>query len=171
MDVPVRLWDSTVVLAYLGGQANAMPDCELIIQQCGRGELLLYVSTIAQSEVAFLRGYTNEQSEAKVREFFSRPYVKTLLCDIEVARESRRLIRLYKSATSNEAPFCPSCGRRMQGSLKPFDAVHMASALVHNVPILETYDPDLLKLDGKEGNPPLIIRKPLYEGAVSFPVR
>lgn len=93
----------------------------------------------------------NHDSELLVSEFFQRPYVKTYNYDVVVAREARRLIRTYKPG------------------LKPNDAIHMATALLYEIPILETIDDKLLHLSGKEGNPRLIIRKPKYEGAVPFP--
>lgn len=168
--IPERLWDSSVILAYLGGVPKAKKACELILKQGEREELILHVSTMAQSEVAFLPGYSNLESEDLVKEFFSRKYIKTILFDILVARESRKLIRKYRSSNINEQPlFCPTCNKRINSGLKPPDAIHLASALIWNIPILETYDPDLLKLNGKEGNPPIIIREPLYEGTLPLP--
>lgn len=169
-NVPERLWDSSVVLAYLGGDPKAKNVCELILKQGERDELILHVSTIAQSEVAFLPGYSDTESENMVKEFFSRSYIKTILFDIPVSRESRKLIRKYRSSNIDDKPlFCPTCKKRINGGLKPPDAIHLASALLWNIPVLETYDPDLLKLNGKEGNPPIIIREPLYEGTLPLP--
>jgi predicted nucleic acid-binding protein len=169
-NVPERLWDSSVVLAYLGGFLKAKTVCDLILQQGERDELLLHVSTMAQSEVAFLPGYSDAESEDKVKEFFSRKYIKTILFDILVARESRRLIRKYRSSENySQSILCSNCNRMIYKGLKPPDAVHLASALLWNIPILETYDPHLLKLNGKEGTPPIIIREPLYEGTLPFP--
>ena len=71
--------------------------------------------------------------------------------DTKVAEEARRLIRKYRPG------------------LKGADAVHMATALVWHIPLLETTDPHLLGLDKKEGNPLLTIRRPLYEGMAPLP--
>lgn len=167
VSVPERLWDSSVVLAYLGGDKKAKTVCELILQQGERDELIIYVSSMAQSEVAFLPGYNDSQSEDKVKEFFQRKYVKTILFDTLVARESRKLIRRYRSNNSNNQPsFCPNCNRPIYSGLKPPDAIHLASASLWNIPVLETYDPHLLKLSGKEGHPLITIREPLYEGTL-----
>lgn len=151
MAVSRRLWDSNLVLSYLSGDTKVQPDCDLIIEQAKGRQLELVVSTIALAEVAFLKGLSDSDSEAKIQEFFSRDYIVPVLYDITVAKIARGLIRTYRPG------------------FKPADAVHMATALLWQIPILETTDPDLLRLDRKEGNPPLIIRAPKYEGSQPLP--
>lgn len=46
----------------------------------------------------------------------------------------------------------------------PKDAIHVATALVYKLPVLNTFDGVLLDLDGKLGNPPLKIEKPHEPG-------
>jgi predicted nucleic acid-binding protein len=147
MAVPIRLWDSNIVFYYLSGEPSVKSVCDLILKQAEHGEIELRVSVIAQAEVAYLPGYSDVDSENIVLEFFSRNYITTVNYDILVSREARRLIRKYKPG------------------FKPQDAIHMATAVLWHIPVLETIDTDLLKLSGKEGSPPLIIRKPKYEGA------
>lgn len=150
MATPRRLWDACVVLAYLSGDEEVAPDCELIIvNQAEKGVVEIVVSTIAEAEVAYLPGLSPADSEAKIREFFSREYVVIASFDSPIARIARRLIRQYPG-------------------LKPEDAVHMATSLQWHIPIIETIDAGLLKLDGKEGNPPIIIRKPFYQGPMDM---
>ncbi len=143
--VPRRLWDSCVVLGYLSGQEDIRNNCDLIIGQAERGELEIVVSTIAQAEVAYLTGLPASDAEAKIQEFFSRRYIVTGAFDISLTKTVRRLIREHKG-------------------LRPADAIHVATALQWEIPIIETTDPDLLRLNGKEGNPKLIIRLPTHEG-------
>ncbi len=151
MPIPRRLWDSNLILAYLSGNITIEKDCNLIINQAEHGEIEIVVSAMAEAEVAFLQGYSDTDSEAKILEFFSRDYIIPIAFDTKVAEEARRLIRKYRPG------------------FKPYDAVHMASAILWHIPMLETTDPDLLKLSKKEGNPLLIIRKPLYEGTIPLP--
>jgi hypothetical protein len=40
-------------------------------------------------------------------------------------------------------------------NLKPNDALHIASAIMAGVSIMDTFDKDLIKLDGMIGTPPL----------------
>lgn len=145
MAVSRRLWDSCIVLGYLSGQQDIKTDCDQIIEQAERGELEIVVSIIASVEAAYLSGLSPSDSESKIQEFFSREYVIPVAVDISVAKTARRLIRDYYG-------------------LEPPDAIHIATALQWQIPIIETTDSYLLELNGKEGNPPLIIRRPLYQG-------
>ncbi len=145
-----RLWDANVVLDYLSGNQNVQPDCDLILNQAQQGQIEIVVSTIAEAEVAYLPGLSPADSEAKIREFFSRDYIVIATFDspiARIARIARRLIRDYKG-------------------LRSADAVHWATAVRFHIPILETTDPDLLKHTGKEGNPSVIIQKPTYQGTI-----
>lgn len=115
----------------------------MIIQAGQRGEVEIVVSAFAEVEVAKL---SDPNAENIIKEFFSRPYVIRAALEIGVAEIARELLRKYTG-------------------LKPGDAVHVATALHYRVPILETYDDDdLIPLNKKIGNPPLIIRHPTYEG-------
>ncbi|OGO06087.1 MAG: hypothetical protein A2Y60_00100, partial [Chloroflexi bacterium RBG_13_54_9] len=138
MAVPRRLWDSSVVIGYLSGQQDIKTDCNQIIEQAKGRQLEIVVSTIALAEAAYIPGLSPSDSESKLEEFFSREYVIPAAFDISLTKMVRRLIRDHQG-------------------LKPPDAIHIASALQWQIPVIETTDPDLLKLDRKEGNPPLII--------------
>ena len=147
---PRRLWCSCIVLGYLSGQQDIQHDCELIINQAQGGDLEIIVSTLAQAEVAYIEGVLPDESERRIREFFSRDYIVTAAFDMPVARIARRLIRDH-------------------ARLRPPDAIHLATAALWNIPIVETTDPDLLRLDKITGNPPIVVRRPLYEGAQPLP--
>ena len=55
-------------------------------------------------------------------------------------------------------------------SIKPKDAVHVATALNTKCTVLETFDKGLLEESGKVGNPPLTIPKPIEPAQKSFPL-
>lgn len=154
-----RLWDSSVIIGYLAGQDDLKEVCELIIASAERGEIEIIVATMATVEVAYLEGLSDEDSEAKIRELFGRDYITPVAIDMRVAAISRGLIRKYRT------------GPR----LKPPDAIHLATAMQWRIPVLETTDPDLLRLNGQErfeGNEEtsaITIRRPLYEGVVPIP--
>lgn len=150
MQIPRRLWDSSVIIGYLTGQVDIKTDCDQIIEQAERGELEIVVSTIAQGDVAYIPGKSVVESESLIQEFFSRRYIVTAAVDIPLVRIVRRLIREHGAG------------------LAAFDAIHVATAIQHKVPIIETTDPHLLRLDGKEGNPKIIIRRPKYQGPVKL---
>jgi len=139
-----RVWDTNVVLDYLSGNQAVQPACDLIIGQAEQGQLEIVVSVITEAEAAYLEGLSPSDSEARIREFFSRDYVVIAAFDSPIARLARRLIRDYK--------------------LKAADAVHLATAVRWHFSVLETRDPHLLRLTGKEGNPPVVIQEPTYRG-------
>ena len=153
MPLPRRLWDSSVVIGYLAGYPEMAEDCGLIIEQAERGELEILVSAMATIEVAYLEGSGDEDSELKIREFFSRDYIIPVSIDVRVASIARGLVRRYRIAPK----------------LKPPDAAHLATAIQWNIPVIESTDPDLLRLSGMEGDPPITIRRPSYEGPRRLP--
>jgi predicted nucleic acid-binding protein len=147
---PRRVWGSSTIINYLAGKEVAQ-DCKLIIQQAERGELEIVTSILAEAEVVKLEGELSENAEARIREFFGRDYVIRAALDVPVVELARDLVRRYRG-------------------LKPLDAVHIATALHHNIPILETFDEKMIRLvNGKEGDPPLVVRNPLYEGTRPLP--
>ena len=148
MPVPRRLWDSSVVVGYLAGYESLKPNCPKIISQAQRGELEIIVSTIATIEAAYLQGHSDEDSEDRIQEFFSRDYIIPVAIDARIASIARSLVRKYR-------------GDR---GIKPPDAAHFATALQWDIPVIETTDNGFLRFDGLEGNPPIKIRHPLYEG-------
>ena len=153
MPVSRRVWDACVVIGYLAGYDELKPDCPQIIEQAQRGDLEIMVSAFAPVEAAYLQGYSDSDAEAKIREFFSRDYVISVALDMPTAAIARGLIRKY----------------RLSYRLHPPDAAHLAVAVQWHVPILETTDSDLIRLNEMEGNPRIVIRKPLYEGPQRLP--
>ena len=147
-----RLWESSVVIGYLAGYAELESECSQIIEQAKSGEIEILVSVIATVETAYLRGESDAASEALIQEFFGRNYVIPVGIDPRTALISRGLIRKYRTGPK----------------LKPPDAAQLGTAIQWHVPIIETTDPDLLRLDDLEGNPLIRIRHPLYEGQTRF---
>lgn len=141
VDIPTRrVWDASTIIRYLAGSDDAKPDVPRIIDDAVRGETEIVVSAIAECEVAKLEGYDDAIAERRIADFFNRPYVLRATVDSFVSRETRRLVR--------------------ERGLKPPDAIYLATAIRHQVPLLETYDGKLLGLDGEESNPAVAIRKP-----------
>ena len=148
-----RPWDSSVIIGYLAGQADISDACEGIISRAELREVEIFVSAMATIEVAYLEGLGDEASEDKIAELFSRDYIIPAAVDTPVSAIARGLIGRYRA------------GPR----LKPPDAAHLATAIQWQVSVVESTDPDLLRLDRREGTPPIIIRRPLYEGPLRIP--
>ena len=153
MAKPIRLWDSCVIIDYLGGNDAVRQACSGIIAQAERGELEIMVSALATVEVAYLRGLSDQDSEAMITELFGRDYIIPAAVDVRVATEARRLIRKYRSGPK----------------IKPADATHLATAIQWSIPVIETTDPDLLRFNQREGNPRITIRQLSYEGLRPIP--
>ena len=148
-----RLWDSSVVIGFLSGNPALAETCPQVISAAARGEIEIVVSTMAATEVAYLEGLDDHDSELKIREFLGRDYVIPVALDVRVASVARELVRRYRDGPK----------------LAPADAIHLATALQLNIPILETMDQDLLRLCGIEGVSPITIRRPLYTGPHRLP--
>ena len=153
MPPPRRLWDSSVILGYLAGYAEMSDTCKAILLQAERGETEIVISLMAAVEVAYLEGSNDQDSENRIREFLGRRYIIPVAVDVRLAASARELVRRYRHSPS----------------LKPADAIHWATALHLNIPILETTDGDFLRFHELEGTPPITIRRPLYEGPQRFP--
>lgn len=143
-----RVWCSCTIIDYLEGKDRAK-DCELIIEQARRRELEIVVSVVAMGEVAKIAGEVDEEAEAKISQFFREYYVVPAAYDILVAEKVRDLVRRYPG-------------------LKPFDAAHVATALHHAIPVLETFDRPLIGRIGSN-EPGLTVRWPAYEGPRQLP--
>jgi len=134
----------------LVGKSEAEP-CRQIVEQIKRepGQHEIIVSVLAEAEVVKLEDVEDDIAEKRILEFLGRDYVVRVPMDILIAEDARRLVRKYQ--------------------IKPLDAVHIATALYHEIPILETYDEEMIeRVNEKEGMPPLVIRKPVYEGQLSL---
>ena len=153
MPPPRRLWDSSVIIGYLAGDESVSEHCQLIVEQAERGELEIVVSALAAAEVAFLGGYSEEDSEDMIREFFGRDYIILVAVDARMAAAARSLVSRYRN----------------EMRIKPADAIHLATAVQLSLPVLETTDNNLLRFSGLEGNPTVVVREPLYEGPTRIP--
>lgn len=141
-----RYWDSSCFLTLLNGEEGA-EDCENILNEAKEEKTLLYVSPVVQVEVIRPRGSprpTPVKTRTQVQSFFENDYVKWRIIDRDIANSAQNLCWDY--------------------NLHPRDALHLAVALDLQCDLLETYDPDLLNLNGQIPNVSLDIQKPRWEG-------
>lgn len=132
-----RVWDACTIIYHLGGYAAGNPDIPRIIQDAIRGDTEIVISVLAECEVVKLEGDDDLTAERRITDFFNRPYVIRAAVDPFVAEVTRRLVRNH--------------------GLKPPDAIYLATAIRHQIPLLETYDTDLLALNGVDA---VAIRRP-----------
>ena len=141
-----RYWDSSCFIALLNDEEGA-ENCERIIDDVKEGKNLLYVSPMAQVEVIRPRGSDHpipEAAKEKVQDFFENDYVKWQLIDRTIANVSQDLCWKYQ--------------------LHPRDAIHIAVAIHLQCDLLESFDPHMLRCNGKIQGASLVIQKPKWVG-------
>jgi predicted nucleic acid-binding protein len=123
-----RLWDSVCFLGYLGQEQDKYDDCESVLMQAQKGHILIVASALALVEVIWLKSYPKVplEDKAKIEKFFKADYIT---------------VRNVTRATSELA-------REVvwEHNIKPKDAIHVATTVLHKVPELNTFDKDLLDL-------------------------
>ena len=119
-DVRRVYWDSCNFISYINGVADRLPHLEALLDESRENGITIVTSTLSIAEVAFAdaerkKGLLSEAAEEQIDALFSDRDVVWLIEFHEgIAREARQLMR--RAVTRNQ-------------SLKPYDAVHLGSAL------------------------------------------
>jgi predicted nucleic acid-binding protein len=126
-------WDSCVWLGLLNEEPEKVDSAKWVIERAERGEVEIWTSTITLAEVYKVRhGAADPEADKKLDDFLSQPYIVHVQVDQDVAMEARRLLRANLPALK-----------------KPNDAIHLASAVWHDIETFHTFDrDDLLPLNG-----------------------
>ena len=130
-------WDACVFLSMIEGDADRIPVINAILHEAEKGEVEIYTSTLSITEVAFAKAEKDNKSldpdvEAKIDKLW-QPSSPFKLCDVfdTITIDAKLLIR--QSLVSG--------GR----SLKPADAIHIATARHLSVNAIHTYDDTMLR--------------------------
>ncbi len=137
-----RYWDSSVFLEWLNEQSRR-DACEGVLAAAEKGNILICTSAVTLGEVIKLKGQTHVPVEKRelIRNFFRQNYIYILNLTPTIGRRTQDLIW--------EHPH-----------LQPRDAMHIATADCNDIPLIETFDRDFLRLDRDIGTPPIAIREP-----------
>ncbi len=129
-------WDSCVFLTFLQDEEGA-DTCELVLGAAEKGDVLIATSALTLAEVLNLRGRPKlpASREDDVRRLFSHEYI------------------LVRNITRRTAEFAR--GLVWNNDIAPKDALHVASAIEAKLPVLHTFDKELL---GKAGSLDSVIR-------------
>ncbi len=134
-------WDSNVFLSYLNGILERLPTIDALLESSANGSVRLYTAELSRIEVAFAASEQRQQAlseavEQHIDNLWSNENVVTLVeHHNNISLGARTLMR----------------GAMVSGwSLKPFDAIHLATAewlRNINIPIrtFHTYDSALMK--------------------------
>ncbi len=143
MPISKRYWDSNVFLGWLTPENDKQEACLGVIKAAEKGDVKIVTSALTIAEVIYLKTYPKiapEESE-KIKAFFENDFILLINVDRRLAENARDLLWEYTA-------------------LKPKDAIHVASAIKAKVPRIDTFDGDLIGLDGQIGTPPIRIGKP-----------
>lgn len=142
-------WDACVFLAYIEGVPGRMAILEALLEQSGRtGDFQSVTSELSRTEVAFAERERSQKTldpaiEAKIDAMWAdKRAIKTIDVHQLLANEARTLMRQ---------------GLRNGWSLKPNDAIHLATARWLHTAEFHTYDTRLMKFAAAIGCP---IREP-----------
>lgn len=137
-----RYWDSCCFLGYLGNEADKADKCEPVLSAAEDGHLEIVTSALTLTEVIRVKGAAAipKDQEKKIRDFFEHSWIVVRDVDRFISEHARDLIWAH--------------------GLKPYDAIHLATALNLNLSLMDTFDGALLKLSGKLGSPRLVIEHP-----------
>jgi hypothetical protein len=110
----------------------------MVLEAAERGEVEIVVSALTLAEVLWMKNSPRLPAEERqrIRDFFKREYI--LVVDV-----NRRVAEMAQDVV-------------WKHSVKPKDAVHVASALLARAEYLDTFDGELIKLSGKVGGNPLL---------------
>jgi predicted nucleic acid-binding protein len=144
-------WDACVFHALFGKEKGRVDACLRIEKAAQGGSVRIYTSAITFVECVWVKTITDPtgklnklapEHEQIIEGYFKRSYIVAIICDRNIAEAARKLLWKHPQ-------------------LKPHDAVHVASAIAQQVDVMHSYDnDDLVKLNGKIGNPPLKICNP-----------
>ena len=131
MSLPCRYWDNSAFLAWLLPETDREEDCRSVLRAAEDGELQLVTSALTLTEVIKLKGSPElkRNYEKKIADFFQNDYLILRNVDRFVAFAAQRLV--------------------WDQNLSPKDSIHVATALRWRVPVLDTFDDDLISLNGK----------------------
>lgn len=140
---------ANVWISFISQEAGRYQSVAQDIKAAQNGHCEIWTSTISLAEVykSHATGQAATQSNSQIDALFTQRYVQMVAVDFNVARDARDLLRAHNPPLR-----------------KPFDAIHLATALRNNCDEFHTFDRvDLLTLNGsvnRQDGAVLVIKKP-----------
>lgn len=153
MSIEKIYWDSDAFLAYFQEEVDKIDEARGTLERAERGEVVIFTSTLTIAEVLWLRGGPKipHDKATIVRKFFRRSHFRLRNVTRSIAESAQNLVWF--------------------SSIRPKDAIHVATALDAGAPVLETFDDNLIGKSGKVGTTSLIIRRPLTAAQIALDLR
>jgi len=130
MDREQVYWDSNAFLGFLNDEPDKADACTLVLKAAENGHLMIVTSAIALAEVIYLKGQKklDPAKRAKIDHFFRASYISVR----NVTRETSDLAR----------------NAVWDNGVRPMDAIHVATACLHKIPAMNTFDGKLIARSG-----------------------
>lgn len=137
-----RYWDSDAFLGYLLNEPDKVDACDSVLAAAEDGKIIIVTSALTLAEVLYLKHKKKIPIESRttVEDFFKNRFISVQNVTRTIAERARDVVWDY--------------------GIKPKDAIHVATALTINLPVINTFDKNLLSKNGKIGNPPITIEHP-----------
>lgn len=148
-------FDSCILIGFANQEPDKFTECKNIIQAGEEGIIEVYTSTVTTAELAKIKNpkysYSDEEMEEIIQSIFNWTWLNLVAYERETGKISRHLTRKY--------------------GLKPFDALHLATAIRQRVNYFDTTDVNDYKkksVPDAVGYPPdyanVIIQRPIVHG-------
>ncbi len=139
MTIDRRYWDSDAFLGYLNDEKDKASACHGVLEAAQSGRILIVTSALTITEVLHVKNQKPVPAEKRdlIAKFFKQPY-------ISVQNVTRKIAEFAQSVYWDHG-------------IQPKDAIHVATAIINRIPVLNTFDDKLLKSTGRIGDPPLRI--------------
>lgn len=136
-------WDSDAFLGWLQEEPGKVDLCDGTLHRAQIGEVLIFTSALTLAEVLWRRGgpALPKDKADMLNRFFRRSHFRIRNVTRKIAEQAQQI--------------------HWNDGIAPKDAVHVATAINEGVPVLETFDADLLKKSGQIGASSLVIRQPI----------
>lgn len=115
---------ANVWISFINKEAGRYQAVEQIIQFAKKGECEIWTSTISIAEVfkSNAQGAAAVASDETIDALFEQGWVTMVSSDVLIAKDARTLLRAHPALK------------------KPFDAIHLATAIRHNCDVFHTFD-------------------------------
>ena len=132
-------WDACIWFALIKQELGRMTNCEHVLELARRGEVEIWTSSLTLAEVFRKQcgvpttpaNGLPEDKDLEFEAFVAQDFVVEVQVDHQIGIAARRLLRQHAALR------------------KPQDAIHLASALHHDLDEFHTFDAaNLLGLDG-----------------------
>lgn len=126
----VIYWDANAFSGYLNDEHDKVAACGDVLTQAQAGHILIATSALTLAEVLYIKGgpKLDPSKRTKIEQFFKADY-------IAVRNVTRAVSNLARDVYWDHG-------------IMPKDAVHVATAMMYKIPVLNTFDEPLI---GKNG--------------------